>query len=1012
LSAAPGHPEPSALERLARGELPAEEAEPLRAHAASCSECSRALFRASAGDTEGEATAKVAPLSELELAAMRVPEPDALAQLPRGSSIGRYVVLDRVGAGGMGVVYAAYDPELDRKVAIKLLQSRRGGSSASSPSSTTGGQQLLLREAQAMARLSHPNVLAVHDVGLWSERVFVAMELVEGKSLRQVIKAGPIPWAEALRILEAAGEGLAEAHAKGLVHRDFKSDNILVGKDGRVQVMDFGLARAAHASAEAASPPLDVPASVLQSQLTEAGFVHGTPAYMAPEVLKGGAADERSDQFSFGVTLYEALYGERPFGPERPADPVLWRVKDAPAGSPVPAWLRKVALRCVEPVPEARFDSMRVVLDALRADPRKGRRRAMAVAGVAVAVLAGAGGAYGLAARRLRACAGMEQHLSGVWDDTRRETVRSAFAAVPKPFAADAARAASRQLDGYASAWAQMRQQACEATRLRGEAPESVLALRMACLDRRLESVSALVSVLEAADAQVAQKAIDAIAGLPSLDACADLAALTALVPPPEDARARARVDEIRKKLAAPKAQLLAAQYKQGLEPAKAAAAEAAAVGYAPLLADAQELLGRLQEGAGDYKGAERSFTAAAQAAQEGRDDELGARAWSWLASAVGIRQGRWEAAHDALAMGKATMARLGGRDTLRAELALSEGRLLLGEGKYPDALKVVQEAVDLDRRLYGEERVETATAEYLVGQCFFRLGKIDQAIEADQKALAIRKKVLGPDHPETANAVHLLATLYQASGRFEEALPLHLQALSIRERALGPDHPDLAYSLNNLTALFAVQRKFKEALPYAERNLAVMRAAYGEESPFTGTALHNLGALHSDMRDFPVALELMQRAVKLREKVLGPEHTDVAASLVTLSSALVESGRAKEGLEAAQRSLAIREKALPAGHRDIANSAYGVALAQMKLGRAAEALPMAEKALKIREETKGIPPGDLADVRFLTARALWDVGKDRGRARELVKAAVATYAQLKNDERLREVDAWKAAHP
>ena len=1009
------HPEPAALERLVRGELPAEEAARVRAHAGACSECSRRLFAAAtgaAGDGEDTTVAVPAPAQLIEDSA-----PDPLSALPRGSSIGRYVVLDRVGSGGMGVVYAAFDPELNRKVAIKLLQSRRGGSSAGSAAGTTGGQQLLLREAQAMARLSHPGVLAVHDVGLWSERVFVAMDLVEGQSLRQRLKAGPLPWPEALRILVAAGEGLAAAHAKGLVHRDFKADNILVGEDGRVQVMDFGLARAVQDAPPPAPPPAGAPPpsqSALSTPMTEAGFVHGTPAYMAPEQLASGAADERTDQFSFGVTLYEALHGERPFGPDRPSDPMdpaRWKVREPPAGSAAPAWLRKVALRCLEVRPEARFGSMREVLDALRADPARGRRRAAVAALVAFVVLASAGTAFGVVARRSRACAGAGEGMASVWNDAERERVREAFAAVSRPFAADAERASSRQLDAYAEAWVQMRRQACEATRLRGEAPESVLALRLSCLDRRLESLSALVAVLEAADAEVAQRAIDATAGLPPLDACADLAALTARVPPPQDAAARERVEALRSKLAAPRAQLLAAKYKPALEPAKAAADEAAALGYAPVVAEAQELLGRLHDGAGDYKSAERAFAAAAQAAQEGRDDEVGARAWSGLAATAGLRQSRWDAAHDALAMGKATLARLGGRDSLRAELALTEARLALAEGKYADALAVAQQAVELSRKASGEDRVETATAQYMVSQALFRLGQVEAAIDADQQSLALRRKVLGPDHPETANALHLLATLYQVSGRLEEALPLHLQALSVRERALGPEHPDLAASLNNLTALFARQRKLKEALPYAERTLAVHRAAYGPDSPHTGTALHNLGALHVDMKDYPRSLELLEQALAVREKALGKEHPDIAQTCVTISSVLVELGRLEEGLAVARRALAIREKVLPPGHRDTANAQYAVALVEMARGRPANALAMVEPALKVREESKGIPPADLADVRFLTARALWDVGKDRARARELVKAATAAYENLKYDERLREVDAWKTAH-
>ncbi|HVE84281.1 MAG TPA: serine/threonine-protein kinase [Myxococcales bacterium] len=1018
------HPEPAVLERLARDQLPAEEADRVRAHAGGCSECSRRLFQLSTGAGEGdprdqEATAFQPPSAPL-LAAAAEPAPDPLAQLPRGSSIGRYVVLDRIGSGGMGVVYAAFDRELDRKVAIKLLQSGPGSAgSATSPSATSGGQQLLLREAQAMARLSHPNVLAVHDVGVWSERVFVAMELVEGHSLRQRLKAGPLPWREALRVMEAAGEGLAAAHHKGLVHRDFKADNILIGQDGRVQVMDFGLARAAKDRA----PPPPAPAeaaqvaeavrsrSALATPLTEVGFVVGTPAYMAPEQISQGVSGDRSDQFSFGVTLYEALYGERPFGPERPADPEQWKVRDAPAGSPVPAWVRKVALRCLELKPEGRFASMREVLDALRADPDRGRRRLWVAAGVAFAVLASAGTAYGVVARRLRACAGVEQDLAGVWDDSQREAVRAAFAAVNKPFAADAARAAARQLDGYAAAWAQMRRQACEATRVRGEAPESVLALRLSCLDRRLESLSALVAVLRAADAAVAQKAIDATAGLPSLDACADLAALTALVPPPQDAAVRAKVEDLRKRLARPKAQLLAAQFKQGLEPAKAAAAEAVALGYPPLVADAQELLGRMEDGAADFKGAERAFAAAAQAAQAGRDDELGARAWSQLALEAGIRQARWDAAHDALGMGKATLARLGGRDALKAELRLTEARLDLAEGKYQDGLAASQEALELYRRLYGEDRVETANAQYFVGQCLFRLGKLDPAIDADRKALAIRRQVLGPDHPETANAIHGLATALQMAGRFDEALPLHLQSLSIRERSLGPEHPDLAFSLNNLTALFATQRKFKDAVPYAERTLKLQQAVYGQEHPLVATALHNLGALHGDMKEYDRSLELLDQAAKMRVKLLGPEHPEVAQTYVTMSQVLMEQGKLKEALDAGQRALAIREKVLPPGHRDTAGAQMAVGLVELRMGRAADALVLAEKVLKLREESKNIPAGDLADVRYFTARALWEAGQDKGRARKLLQAAEAAYGEQKFQDRLEDVAKWKKAH-
>ncbi|HET6583005.1 MAG TPA: serine/threonine-protein kinase, partial [Nannocystaceae bacterium] len=229
-------------------------------------------------------------------------------RLARGTTLGRYVVLERIGSGGMGVVYAAYDPQLDRKVALKLLHAReeRDGDS--------GGRARVLREAQAMARLSHPNVVAVHDVGVVDDTLFVAMEFVEGVTLGHFIAAGSRRWNEVLDVFEPAGRGLAAAHAAGLVHRDFKPDNVMIGNDGRVRVMDFGLARAAAEitteSSEGSGGSIVELSGV--DRLTRTGALVGTPAYMAPELLAGGNADARSDQFAFCVALHRALYGTAP----------------------------------------------------------------------------------------------------------------------------------------------------------------------------------------------------------------------------------------------------------------------------------------------------------------------------------------------------------------------------------------------------------------------------------------------------------------------------------------------------------------------------------------------------------------------------------------------------------------------------------------------------------------------------------------------------------------------------
>jgi len=322
--------------------------------------------------------------------------------LVRGTLVGRYVVIDKLGEGGMGVVYSAFDPELDRKIAIKLLQARPA-------SGSSGGEQAwLLREAQALARLQHPNVVAVHDVGvLPGDQVFVAMELVDGETMRQWLKARARTWREVVPVMLGAGAGLAAAHAAGLVHRDFKPENVLVGNDGRVRVMDFGLARLADEEPASRDSDLRIESrSPLQDSLTVAGTVIGTPAYMAPELFDGGA-DARTDQFAFGVALFEALYRTRPYDKdelrragETQRDLAAGSVsmKPKPGDAKVPARIDRVAMRAIALDPAVRFASMDALLAdlAAAAAPRRGR---VVLAGVALAGIA-SGGAIAYVANR------------------------------------------------------------------------------------------------------------------------------------------------------------------------------------------------------------------------------------------------------------------------------------------------------------------------------------------------------------------------------------------------------------------------------------------------------------------------------------------------------------------------------------------------------------------------------------------------------------------------------------
>ena len=354
----PGCPPDEVLIHLAHGGFSGDVLAQLEAHLDGCSGCRLVVAAVAAGSAPADP--RVGP------------------DLEPGARLGRYVVERLLGSGGMGVLYAARDTTLDRRVAVKLMRPHFADET---------GRARLLREAQAMAQLSHPNVVNVFDLGEVDERVFVAMELVEGGTLRDWLKTPRTP--EAIRdAFLQAGEGLLAAHRAGLVHRDFKPENVLVGADGRARVTDFGLARPGEVS--------DAPPRLLATgavDLTQTGAVLGTPAYMSPEQLSLQPADARSDQYSFCVALFEALAGRRPYE-GRTLHEVRARVLAGgvtrPAGDRMTDATWRVLERGLRVDPSRRYPSMRELLDELRAPPAGPKTALFAGLGIALGVAAAA----------------------------------------------------------------------------------------------------------------------------------------------------------------------------------------------------------------------------------------------------------------------------------------------------------------------------------------------------------------------------------------------------------------------------------------------------------------------------------------------------------------------------------------------------------------------------------------------------------------------------------------------
>ena len=987
---------------LLEGRLSPDEEAIAKRHVDDCDDCRELLAATAKSMFSG------APLAEEDV--QDSANPDDTARLARGNSVGRYVVLDVIGAGGMGVVYAAYDPELDRKVALKLL--RRDLAAGGSRGEL---QKRLLREAQAMAKLSHPNVVTVFDAGTTQGRVFLTMELVLGTSLAAWLSRKDRPWTEVLEVYTLAGRGLSAAHAAGLVHRDFKPDNVLVAADGQVRVTDFGLARSLdrdkHPSERlvAALPPEMRQAHL--SELTRPGTMAGTPAYMAPEQFLGHPADRATDQFNFAVALYEGLYKERPFAGkttmELEEEVVAGRVKPAPKDSPIPARVRRVLLRALSVPREARFASMDEMLDALVPGRWKVRRRFVIVAAVVGIVAAGL---VGYRSRREQTiCTGAERKLLGVWDAERRQAVEKAFLTTGKPYAPDAWKGAARNLDAYTSGWVKAHTDACEATHFRGEQSEELLDLRVACLDTHLRQTAALTKLFSEADSEVVEHAVEASQSLPSVNECADAQNLRSSVSPPQDPATNAKVEATRLKLARVKALEKAGKYREALSLAEPALAAARAIGYLPLEAEALYQVGRAAGGLEDEKRAESALRDAADAAEAAGNHEIAARAWIALMYFVGNKGAKYDQATQWSRYAEVAIGRLGERDELEADRLETFSIILWKQSKYAEALAALQRALALYQKRLGPEHISVARTLDGIATVYIDQGKLEDAYDLDRQALTIAEKALGATHPSLTIFLNNMGNCLLFLGRYTEALESLERALDIATTTMGPEHPATIAPLDTLGEVLTALGRYDEALGALARAQANLDKSERKDNPDYATVLNDIGDVARLRGDPERALELNRRALALLEAVLGKEHPDVGMCTFQMARAKLGQGHAADALALDEKALAIVDRGTGAESLNTATVLGGVGDALLALGQPTRATAPLERALSLRQARPG-DPRDVADVRFSLARALWGSPADRGRALELARDAHATYARAPHFKaRLDALDAWLA---
>jgi tetratricopeptide (TPR) repeat protein/predicted Ser/Thr protein kinase len=970
-----------------------------------------------------------------------------------------YVLLHRLGRGGTGVVYAAYDEKLDRKVAVKLWRQGRGQ-----------GQGRLVREAKAMARLADPNVAQVYEIGEAEGLTFIVMEFVDGITLKRWLAQAPRSRREILAVFQAAGSGLRGAHAKGLVHRDFKPDNVMLRDDGRVLVLDFGIARI-----DDAGPPVELgdgskieSLSGTTSTLARARLptdpvlraVTGTPAYMAPEQFLGRDTDARTDQWSFCVALWEALHGQRPFAGGTVAElclAVTQGVRTTPEHGDVPAWLRKVLERGLSVEPDRRWPSMAALLQALDEDPTRRRRWIAAAVGVGTLVLGGLGGAYAWREHRraeaLAACEAEGKAIDADWSDETREALERAFLATELPFASSAWEHTARWMGEHAHDWSEVYTTACVEARVEGRMSEDAHASVTDCLDQRRASFSALAEAWAELDDQMLMRATTAAASLTPASSCTSDPWVARRMRPPADAKAE--VAALRTRLERVMAVRLAGRYDDALAEAETVAARADALAWRPIQAEAQLGLGRAHDALGKYEQASNAMWRASLEALGGGDDMAALDAATELTEIVGYRLARHA---EGLRWGERAamlIERLELHGTIHeAYLLDAVGKVQWKQGAYDDALTTLERALAIKDEVLGARHLDLAGSLDALGGLHLDRGDYDAALASHERALGIVQEILGPEHPNIAGSLNNMGTVRSKQGARAEALELHERSLAIKEAALGPEHPLVASSLVNLggelehhgaydravaaleralriwevslgpehpnvgtvlinlTSVYTRRGEHERALVAGRRALAIFEASLGPEHPQVAWLLAAIGNVDLDRNRYGAAAETFQRGLEISERALGPDHPQVGSFLILEGSALRGQGRHEPAFERFERALRLQEAALGPDHVDVAIPLEEIGKLRLEQGRHAEARAAFERALSIRERGAA-PVRQIAQLRFELGQVLWATGEQQ-RGRQLAVAARDALRTLPEDgaKKLAEVEAWLRERP
>ena len=943
--------------------------------------------------------------------------------------VDRFTLIERVGTGGVGEVWCAYDPRLDRRVALKLLRT------TDQPRPDEAVRRLL-REARVAGRLSHPNIVSVFEVGADDGQPFLAMEFIEGPDLARWLRGRDRSPDQVLDVFVQAGRALAEAHRRNVVHRDFKPANVMLhAGDGvvRARVVDFGLAGWSHLGPAPAKSDAGTP-SERDDPVTRTGQRMGTPAYMAPEQLEGGAATPQSDQFAYAVSLFEALTGERPFSEPGAFDAVAERAAS------LPATVRGPILRALALDPGARWPTMDALVDALdRSRPARGRRLAFigaaasAVATVTVAVVF-------LPSDAARCDRGPEL-AQQVWNDTHREEVRAALLETAVPYAADTWARVERSFDSYAASWAERHDRICRATRVDGTQSDEAMDLRMGCMHEHLDELGDTVEVLTGGGAARVRNAVNVAAELAPLSRCDDVARLRAAIPPPQNPDVAAAVADVRRELSHTGRSLFARDLEAAASEADTLVDRATELQYPPLQAEARLMRGRVHHEAGRMAAAEADLQEAYALAIEHRHEDVEVDALLALTRLVGdgmeqyARGLQWGIAAEALSRAR------NGDELRQAHAANAVGTVLSARGDFDDALAKYDESL---RRLQAVAPAHPTIPVLLtnIGNAQAGAGRQEASVETHRRALELEREIHGPRHPRVALALMGLGTALQHAQRSREALRYLEEALSITDAVHGARSKQAGQLRTNLGVTLMALDRLDEAADQFRRAREITESSAGKWHPRVASNLTNLGIIRKRQGRLSEARALQTRAVEILERTTDVSKPRLARVLTNLAlvirlqgeadtalahldrafrivreiderhpfcitvlnntgNVLLEQGRLEDGYARYDEAAKLAADVLGPDHRFTLLARYNVALAARQLGRYQEATDIQRDVLDRRIRTRGGDHPEVAASHVELAKCALDSGDaasarpDAERSVEILEATEANPSEL-----------------